>query len=777
MAQFMLLIRNIKRYKLMKKIYALVIFLLILVLQNLIAEPTVNGLFYGDGDQSEYVLYNTSIGGSKLWYTVSGNRLYVALVLDRNVNENVFSPKSNKAYTQSAGWNHRDAKRLTDSEYAEFTLTIGNESIVWRQGYADNPSGYNNTTDTWYSSETAGAGSGTPPPGYISSSSFVWNLNNYANNSNPNWDINHHGTDRKSWKSPFDPSNPNTVPGLDGYPVSGDLGFSTYYQWEWSMVYEWSVDLSSFGSSPIFVISGASHHSPPKTGSQNDLFPDPPGNGYLSDYGDLPDTYKTLLASDGAYHYIVPNGIHLGAGVDPEPDGLPDPLALGDDESSSDDEDGIIFTDSWVQGSTPTIEITASGTGNLSAWADFNNDGDFSDAGEQIFIDHVLAEGVHNLQVSVPANAMTGQVYTRFRYSTDANLSSSGLATDGEVEDYQVELVAPPKASLGNYVWYDLDQNGLQEAYEPGVPGIVVNIYDDGVNPIKSTSTDENGYYKFDDLTPGIYYVEFIKDTWSITSQDFGFNDELDSDADVQTGQTRTYNLSPGENELSVDCGMYSNDPLPVTLSTFNAVFANGISRLQWITQSESNNALWNIYRGISLNVGQSAKVNYESLPGAGTTSEPTNYNFNDQSLEDMIDIENLVNPTIYYWLESIDHSGNAELHGPVSITVIKSGEGSSTPEIPDVYGLNQNYPNPFNPDTAISFNLAEDGKISLHIYNVKGERVKTVFRDKECTKNRTYTEYWNGTDSRGITVSSGVYLAVLKSRSEIFTRKMILQK
>ena len=95
------------------------------------AAPTVNGLFYGDGDENQYVLYNTSIGGSKLWYTVYGNTLYVALVVDRSVNDNVFAPKTNKEYNQSAGWeNHRDAKRLTDSEFAEFSLTVGDASYT-----------------------------------------------------------------------------------------------------------------------------------------------------------------------------------------------------------------------------------------------------------------------------------------------------------------------------------------------------------------------------------------------------------------------------------------------------------------------------------------------------------------------------------------------------------------------------------------------------------------------------------------------------------------------
>ncbi len=423
---------------------------LIMVSLNTSAVPSVNGLFYGDGDENQYVLYNTSVGGSKLWYTIHDNRLYVALVVDRSVNENVFSPKADKDYTSSAGWtSHRDAKRLTDSEFAEFTLTVGDVTYLWQQGYADQTNGYNNTSPTWFSSHTAGAGSGTPPPGYVSSSSFVWNLNNYANNPSPDWNMTIFGTDRENWKSPFDAASPDTVPGLDGYPESGSIGFSSYYQWEWPMVYEWSVDLSSFGPDPVYVISANSHHSPPKTGDVNDYFPDPPGNGFLSDYGDLPGPYPTLLEDNGAYHYIVPNAVYLGEELDPEPDGNPDDNASGDDLLATDDEDGVTFI-SAVNGVSLTIQVEISGAGYLSSFADFNASGTLSPlvllsstgpaslaAGtiEDLFIPEA---GTYTLTVKCSGIAATA-IALRFRVTNSAGEGGAipyGVATSGEVEDY-----------------------------------------------------------------------------------------------------------------------------------------------------------------------------------------------------------------------------------------------------------------------------------------------------------------------------------------------------
>ncbi len=450
-------------------------------LAGLRAAPTVNGLFYGDDDQSRYVLYNTSIGGSKLWYTVSGNRLYVALVVDRSVNDNVFSSKSNRAYTTDAGWGpHRAAKRLTDSEFAQFTLTIGKTKFEWSQGYAERVGG------VWKSDHTTGAGSGTPPPGYASSSSFAWNINTYEANPAPAWNLYAGGSAMDDWQSPFDPANPAKVVGLEGYPATGLIGFSPTYQYEWPMVYEWSVDLSSFGPDPIFVISGKSHHSPNKNDNgEDDPFPTPPGNGYISDYGDLPAPYPTLLSDNGPCHYLVPNGARLGALADPEPDGLPGEWAGGDDGSGSDDEDGVTLVGQLVPGSEAVLRVTAGTAGHLSAFVDWTGDGTLeplvvvSATGPDTIPagalgDQPLAAGVYDLTVAVPANAAT-RVYTRFRFTNNAHEggnSPTGVAVTGEVEDHVWQVYRPLSSGIdlrayqgadgvyAEFIAYDVEQAG-----------------------------------------------------------------------------------------------------------------------------------------------------------------------------------------------------------------------------------------------------------------------------------------------------------------------------
>jgi len=215
---------------------------------------------------------------------------------------------------------------------------------------------------------------------------------------------------------------------------------------------------------------------------------------------------------------------------------------------------------------------------------------------------------------------------------------------------------------------------------------------------------------------------------------------------------------------------------LPVTLSSFTAQYINDTPILCWTTQSETNNAGWNIYRG-ETNDALANEETYQLnlslglIPGAGTTSEPTDYSF-----EDVFPV--FQETTYFYWLESVDYSGETESFGPISLTIPENEwENTNSPEIPKNYGLHQNYPNPFNPSTEISFMLNENCIAELTVYNIKGEKVSTLFQNKSISKDELIRTNWDGKDNFGKTVSSGIYLYKLRTNKEDFVRKMILMK
>ena len=163
------------------------------------------------------------------------------------------------------------------------------------------------------------------------------------------------------------------------------------------------------------------------------------------DYGDAPDpSYPTLRSANGARH-ILHGGPYLGEAVDSDTDGQPAAAADGDDtDGDGDDEDGVFFTTLLVAGQQADATlVTTGGTGFLNAWIDFDGNGSWADAGEQIATDLSLSLGTNPLSFTVPSTAAVGPTIARFRFDTGGGLSFDGLAADGEVEDYEVTILAP----------------------------------------------------------------------------------------------------------------------------------------------------------------------------------------------------------------------------------------------------------------------------------------------------------------------------------------------
>jgi hypothetical protein len=157
------------------------------------------------------------------------------------------------------------------------------------------------------------------------------------------------------------------------------------------------------------------------------------------DFGDAPETYPVTLADNGARH--IAGSLRLGADVDGEADGQPDEFAAGDGA----DDDGIRFIADLVANSardnTSSFRAVASAVGKLDAWIDFNGDGDWNDAGEQIVSGITVLPGGNTISYTIPAGARAGDTAARFRLSTDGELSPVGAAMDGEVEDYLLTVL------------------------------------------------------------------------------------------------------------------------------------------------------------------------------------------------------------------------------------------------------------------------------------------------------------------------------------------------
>ena len=95
----------------------------------------------------------------------------------------------------------------------------------------------------------------------------------------------------------------------------------------------------------------------------------------------------------------------------------------------------------------------------------------------------------------------------------------------------------------------------------------------------------------------------------------------------------------------------------------------------------------------------------------------------------------------------------------------------------PTLFGILQSIPNPFgafSPRTSLTIISPQSGKLSLNVFNIKGQLVQTLF-DQQVQKNDEIELIWNGKDSRGNKLSSGIYLYQLLVNNELFETKKIL--
>jgi hypothetical protein len=106
---------------------------------------------------------------------------------------------------------------------------------------------------------------------------------------------------------------------------------------------------------------------------------------------------------------------------------------------------------------------------------------------------------------------------------------------------------------------------------------------------------------------------------------------------------------------------------------------------------------------------------------------------------------------------------------------ILKPDEPAAESILSEEFDLSQNYPNPANPSSTINFKLPESGKVSLRIFNILGQEVKTLV--DEHREAGSYTFIWDGKNNRGLSVPSGIYLYTIKAGDNVVTKKLMLLK
>jgi hypothetical protein len=136
--------------------------------------------------------------------------------------------------------------------------------------------------------------------------------------------------------------------------------------------------------------------------------------------------------------------------------------------------------------------------------------------------------------------------------------------------DAGIRSFGPPRATLGDFVWEDLDGDGTQDPGEPGVPDVTVALIDSSDTVASTTETDADGRYRFSDLPAASFRVRFeVPGGFALTAADHGTDDAVDSDPDPATGQTAPVTLAAGAEDLSIDAGLVALPTGGATIGDF----------------------------------------------------------------------------------------------------------------------------------------------------------------------------------------------------------------
>ncbi len=491
--------------------------------------------------------------------------------------------------------------------------------------------------------------------------------------------------------------------------------------------------------------------------------------GEAIDWGDAPEIiggpgYPTTAANSGANHVI--GGPWLGDNTDTpdaELDGQPEPTAMGDDNDGNDDEDGVVIPPLTPGGAaTVTFEVNDGGTGvnpYVEGWIDFNANMIW-EAGEHI-VSGACPPGPNAVTFTVPAAAVPGQTFSRWRISTVAGLTPTGGAPDGEVEDHEVVIEEEPAKWLQPP---DLDRTGMDvHATEPIIladdflctePGRIVDIL------IWGSWLDD--------------YIPFNEDAGAV---DF----TLSFHRDIPESLSSTGYSMPGDPEWWMDFPAGTFD---------HGVYADSLQEGWYYPPDDAYTwpgdfTCWYYHFHISPD---------EAFFQSGSAAGPMVYWLDVQARPHDAD-------AVFGWKTSLRHwnddavwgDGTEPYPGPwfelryppghemagesidLAFRLINDPASGvpSRPETPADIGLFQNMPNPFAGSTTIKYALPAAGHVKLEVFDVTGRLVSVLVDGPQAAGFQAVV--WEGRDARGNEMPSGVYFYRLSLEDETRTMKMLL--
>ena len=301
---------------------------------------------------------------------------------------------------------------------------------------------------------------------------------------------------------------------------------------------------------------------------------------------------------------------------------------------------------------------------------------------------------------------------------------------------------------------------------------------------VNVTITDNNG----DNII-----VSVVSDTSAVEA------DVEESNSVSATEWTAKIALKPGENwNGDANITIYADDGTTISSETFKLTIKpvddaptpfeisepmnNGFIR---ITDQTYNDTLVFRWKASTDPEGDTITYKYSGTWGIAGLSVPYVKNGTETKIAYSDIYASIDQSDLTHWTDNSKISGEWSIsacsgmfcvpsaNGPYKLTIAENVLGlSDDSNLPDRYTLHQNYPNPFNPRTVIRYELPNEGNVSITIFDLSGKQIRSLVSSSEPAGYRSTV--WDGTNDRGETVTSGVYLYRIHAGQFIQTKKMI---
>ena len=356
------------------------------------------------------------------------------------------------------------------------------------------------------------------------------------------------------------------------------------------------------------------------------------------------------------------------------------------------------------------------------------------------------------VEFSVPIQSELGQITFQLESQTDRpdKQPYSGV---WNMIAFRLPSEETGSGTIGDRVFFDKDSSGTREFMEPGIPAVLVSLYQDNGDGVLNTQSDtfvdsvrtnRLGFYLFQYLKPGSYFVEID-------------HPRLSDPSIVLTGNPNPagpFTIENGTVLLDVDFGIYvpgRQRQSPVQLGSFDFQTDSSGIWLNWSAFAGTENMGFDVFRSIFEN-GEFTRMTENIIPISNNNSGINNYSFFDADVEP--------GETYYYKLADVSIDGEVTMFGPITATAMGAtdvADGKTIASTPGDFQLGEAYPNPFNGSATIQFAIATSGNVRLEIFNLMGQKIRTLVSDRKEAGSHSIA--WDGKNDFGQHVGSGIYL------------------